>query len=345
MGYIRYGLLLELLSGVLLVMVAASLLSSLKTMTWQTALGVTIATLLVAQSIMAGRFLLRQEWSMRPTAFDDFSAYMRQWPNVLRDRSLDPFLQSKERELFANVEVWVVSGTKTPGLMILLNDRATFVGVRSAGLFLAPANQKLFSTKLEALKDRRLSSLVLPVDYPGALFALRSAGLGVNKITPVVIPFYSSTDDQVAAYFLDVNRAYLGQPGPVKTASTGAIADSGFRANISIMDLPGKLRPAQRFTFFVRIQNSSGTVWPSQIGSDEKFRLALQARWADSAERQTITLPYDLVPGESVILPVSFQAAGPGEHVLEIDMEQIGVGMFSQKGSTPLRVTVNVEPQ
>ena len=345
MGYIRYGLLLELLSGVLLVVVAVSLLVETKIRSWQAVAGILIAVLLVAQSAMAGRFLLRQEWSMRPTAIDDFGAYRREWTHVWRDRSLHVLLGPKESQLIDNVDVWVVSGTKTPGLMILLNDRPPFVGVRSAGLFLSDANQRVFSAKLEALHDRRLSSLVLPVDYPGSLFALRSAGLGINKITPIVIPFYSATDDQVDAYFLDVNRAYRGQPVPMKTVGTGPLPDSGYRADISISDLPSTLRPGQRFTLFARIQNNSGAVWPSQAGPDEKFRVVLNAGFTDSTEKQTITLPYDLPPGESALLPVIMHAGGPGKHLLELDMEQKGVARFAAKGSTPLTINLNVERQ
>ena len=345
MGYIRYGLLLELLSGVLMVMVTVSLLLETKIRNWRAVAGVMIAILLVTQSAMAGRFLLRQVWSMRPTALDDFNVYLRQWTHVWADRSLHDFLGAKESQLIDNVDVWVVSGTKTPGLMILLNNRPPFLGVRSAGLFLAAANQRVFSAKLEALHDRQLSSLVLPVDYPGSLFALRSAGLGVNKITPIVIPFYSATDDRVDAYFLDLNRAYLGQPVPMKTVGRGPIADSGYRADISIADLPPSIRPGQRFILFARIQNVSGAVWPSQAGPDGSFQVVLNAGFIDGAAQQTFTLAYDLNPGESVLLPVDLQAGGPGNHVLKLDMEQKGVTSFAAKGSTPLTVSVTVTSQ
>jgi hypothetical protein len=144
MGYIRYGLLLELLSGVLVVIAAAELLSASNRSVWRTALGFVLGGLLIVQSIMSIRFLLRQEWSMRPTVFDDSNAYFRQWKNVWSDRSVTRFLPEKERQRFDNVDVWIVSGTKTPGLMALLNDRATFMGVRWAGLFLAPENQRIF---------------------------------------------------------------------------------------------------------------------------------------------------------------------------------------------------------
>ncbi|PYS77448.1 MAG: hypothetical protein DMF66_09830 [Acidobacteria bacterium] len=220
MGYIRYGLYLEVLSGVLLVAVAASLFSGdaraaahaaahlhspSAASRWRKALAALVCAVLVAQSFLAARYVSRQEWSMRPTAFQDFGSYLQESKYLLRDRSIRALLSDDERGMFDRVGVWVVSGSKTAGLIPFLNDRAPVVGVRSAGIFVMEASRREFTRTLDRFEGRAMYSLALPEDYDEALLALHNAGLREGRVETVVIPFFAPSH-LVRLYIFEVTR-------------------------------------------------------------------------------------------------------------------------------------------
>lgn len=234
MGYIRYGLYLEVLAGVLLVGVAARLFGAderegaltgatpevarrrtarLSTLL-QTARGaslpgaalaVLVCAVLVAQSLLAARYVSQQEWSMRPTAFDDFDSYLNESKYLLRDRSIRPLLSESERASFDKVEVWVVSGSKTAGLLPFLNDRAPAIGVRSAGIFVMEASRREFARTLERFEGRAMYSIAIPEDYEGAVAALRNAGLKPGRSETITFPFFAPSHP-VRVYLFEVTR-------------------------------------------------------------------------------------------------------------------------------------------
>lgn len=246
MGYIRYGLYLEVLSGLLLVAVAARLFgvqagdearaagdlmneaarpatalgsSSLKTARgaspWRAALAWLVCAVLAAQSFVAARYVSREEWSMRPTAFDEPGAYLEESKYLLRDRSIGALLSDRERALFDRVGLWVVSGSKTAGLLPFLNDRAPVVGVRSAGIFLMDASRREFERALERFGGRAMYSIAIPEDYDGAVSALRNAGLRPGRSETVTFPFFAPSHP-VTVYLFEVARE--GDAGaPAKT--------------------------------------------------------------------------------------------------------------------------------
>jgi hypothetical protein len=233
MGYIRYGLYLEVLSGVLLVIIASKLFGAragedatqaarapssgrassaaraaaeaFGTPVWKKALAALVCAVLVAQSVLAGLYVSRQEWSMRPTAFDDFGAYADEARYVLRDRSIRALLSDEDRERFDRVGLWVVSGSKTAGLIPFLNDRAPVVGVRSAGIFAVDASRAEFARTLDLYGGRRMYSLALPEDYEDALKALRVAGLRGGRPETMTLPFFAPSHP-VHIYFFEVTR-------------------------------------------------------------------------------------------------------------------------------------------
>jgi hypothetical protein len=234
MGYIRYGLYLEVLSGVLLVIVASKLFGSragedltqaarvspserasraarapaaeaFGTPAWKKALAALVCAVLVAQSALAGFYVSRQEWSMRPTAFDDFDAYADEARYLLRDRSIRALLSDEDRERFDQVGLWVVSGSKTAGLIPFLNDRAPVVGVRSAGIFAVDASRAEFARTLDLYGGRRMYSLAFPEDYDDALKALRDAGLRGGRPETITFPFFAPSHP-VLIYFFEVTR-------------------------------------------------------------------------------------------------------------------------------------------
>ena len=154
---------------------------------------------------------------MRPTAFDDFDSYLNESKYLLRDRSIRPLLSDGERELFDKVDVWVVSGSKTAGLLPFLNDRAPVVGVRSAGIFVMEASRREFARTLDRFEGRAMYSIALPEDYEGAVAALRNAGLKAGRSETVVFPFFAPSHP-VRVYLFEVTRE--GDAGSGNTDET-----------------------------------------------------------------------------------------------------------------------------
>jgi hypothetical protein len=252
MGYIRYGLYLEVLSGVLLVAVAANLArggaqatpgrrdaaSPSQWTRWRKALAALVCAVLVAQSFLAARHVSQQEWSMRPTAFQDFGSYLQESRYLLRDRSIRALLSDRERETFDRVEVWVVSGSKTAGLMPFLNERAPVVGVRSAGLFVMEASRREFERTLERFEGRAMYSLALPEDYDGARAALHDAGLKEGRVETVVVPFFAPSHF-VRLYIFEVTRGRGQRDGTPTAKAEGATLNGSLCA-------PGILTSSRR---------------------------------------------------------------------------------------------------
>ena len=222
MGYIRYGLYLEVLAAVLLVAVAAGLFGADAAGVARArdasrrakapgatrpgaALAALVCAVLVAQSLMAARYVSREEWSMRPTAFDDFDSYLNESKYLLRDRSIRAWLPEGERETFDRVGLWVVSGSKTAGLIPFLNDRAPVVGVRSAGIFVMEASRREFARALDRFEGRAMYSIALPEDYEGAVSALHNAGLKAGPSETIVLPFFAPSH-LIRVYLFEVTR-------------------------------------------------------------------------------------------------------------------------------------------
>ena len=348
MGYIRYGLYLEVLSG-LLVVSAAARLGVVATPRWRHLLGVGLLVLLIVQSTYASIYLMRQEWSMRPTVFEQFDSFKEESRYIFRDRSSRAFLTEGVREKVDNVDVWVVSGAKTPALMLQLNPRARFIGVRYLGLLLTEPSREWLQRSLGDVHGEELWSLALPSDYGEALFALRKVGLGVGHIETMVIPFYAPTS-KVHVYFFEVLRRDPTKPPPVKTAGTSELPPEGYRARLGLVDSRTSLKPGETDTFFVRVENQGNVTWPSLGQSADRYRTVLRGRWlvngGEKAEETWQTfLPYDLPPGESTVLAITITAPiQRGDHTLEVDLIQEGVATFSERGSNAHHLTVQVEP-
>ena len=354
MGYVRYALYLEVLAGVLLVRLAALLAESFArdSPRLRAALCAPFVLILVAQSALACLYVLRTEWSQRPTFFTDPAGYARESKYLFRDRSLRALLAARERELFDGVEVWVVSGEKTAGLMPLLNRRAPFVNVRTPEYFITEAAREKYERALARFEGRRMYSFALPSDFGAALFELRFRGLQATRAERVELPFYSPTN-RVPVYFFEVARldAATRAREPTRTRTAGELPPDAYRAEVSLADAPATLKPGEPLTLFFRARNAGDAPWPSLGDERGGRRFLLRARWLDArggptgaAGADSPHTPYDLAPGESVPLPLTLRAPhAPGDYLLEAGMLHEGVASFEDRGSPPLRLAVRVE--
>src|SRR5205814_9749633 len=113
-GYSRYGILIELTSGAILVWFTVYLRKTFghlrSPLRWLPSIAVTC--LLLAQAAMALEYSAHHEWSTRPTLLTH-PENLRDAKLVLRDRNVTSGLSSEERASIANVDVWVTSNVKT----------------------------------------------------------------------------------------------------------------------------------------------------------------------------------------------------------------------------------------
>jgi hypothetical protein len=152
------------------------------------------------------------------------------------------------------------------------------------------------------------------------------------------------------------NSNAVRAPGstPAPPSEPSALPSSGFKAAITLVDPPDKLRVGQKETVRVKIKNNSDVMWwsrgaPANTRSDNKFYLAAGNRWL-KADGGLLTnmdgrygLSKDLAPGEEAEVPLVITAPkDPGEYTLEIDVVQEGVAWFSEKGSPTAKAKVTV---
>jgi hypothetical protein len=134
-----------------------------------------------------------------------------------------------------------------------------------------------------------------------------------------------------------------------------ALPENGFKASITLVDPPTKLRVGQKQTIRVKVKNASDVMWYARgaefnNSTDVKFVLAAGNRWLQSDDESLITdmdgrygLDKDLKPGEETEVPLVIAAPKePGEYILEVDAVQEGVAWFRDKGSPTARIKITV---
>lgn len=144
-------------------------------------------------------------------------------------------------------------------------------------------------------------------------------------------------------------------PSPVYGEVPGPLPENGFKAAITIVDAPAKLRVGQKQIVQVKIKNVSDVVWyargaKANTASSNQFYLAAADRWLDADGQKLVTdmdgrygLPQDLNPGEEVNVPLTITAPkDAGDYTLVVDLVQEQVAWFSDKGSTTAKAKISV---
>jgi len=161
--------------------------------------------------------------------------------------------------------------------------------------------------------------------------------LGCGKNTPSPSPVVQTTP-----------------PKTEKPSEPAALPNTGFKAELTLLEPPAKLRSGQKETVRVKVRNASDVIWWARGGAvnmrpDNKFYLAAGNRWLKS-DGSLLTnmdgrygLNKDLKPGEETEVPLLVTAPkDPGDYTLEVDLVQEGVAWFSEKGSATAKVKVTV---
>ncbi len=154
----------------------------------------------------------------------------------------------------------------------------------------------------------------------------------------------------VAVFQLPSDQATVDSP-PDATRTTGAapLPAAQRRAQLSVSTPPGPLAAGSRFTLEVTARNVGTTPWPCRGQNDSRFAVTVGGRYLDGWRRPLhkgsvrVLLPHDLLPGSAVTVLVSLLApAANGTHVLQLDVVQEHVAWFSDCGSPPALVAVEV---
>jgi hypothetical protein len=127
------------------------------------------------------------------------------------------------------------------------------------------------------------------------------------------------------------------------------LPDSGFHAELSVLNAPLQLRRGEQTTIEVLVKNASDTLWLTRERTVSPFQLNLANHWLDQAGRIIVNddgrgpPPHDLRPGEAVQIRLTVNAPRrAGTYQLEIDMLQESVSWFGLKGSQTWRGVVTV---
>jgi hypothetical protein len=353
MGYSRYGLYLEMLSGVAVVAVAAVLLGGTwrASASWRKSVVSLILVALVVQASAACVYAYGHEWSMRHTILH-FREYRNEARQILRDRSLTSYLTDEERARYANVGAWVVSGWKAAGLEVMLNESAPAIAVNYQEFLTTREAKRRFVQALNDAPTERIYSLCFPEDLNQAREFIRSRGLEVVSEEPVEVPLFSPTH-RLGMILLRV--AVPSEPeARAKFESSwmaAAFPEGDYRARVEwAAPPPAMLRAGERVSLSLRVRNEGGSVWPARGDTRGMFQVNAGDRWLDASAVRVVNdldgrraLESDLAPGASVSLQLDVTAPRePGEYTLEVDMIHEGVTFFREKGSTPLRTRVRV---
>src|SRR4029453_12256109 len=104
----------------------------------------------------------------------------------------------------------------------------------------------------------------------------------------------------------------------VKTA--GPLPENGFKAQITVTDVPTKMRPGEKATVQVKVKNVSDAQWYARGGElntnpDNRYYLAAGNRWLNAGDEKLVTnmdgrhgLDRDLKPGEGTTVPLQITA-------------------------------------
>lgn len=140
-----------------------------------------------------------------------------------------------------------------------------------------------------------------------------------------------------------------------RSRTPSALPDNGFKAAISLVDPPARLRAGEKAAIQVKVKNASDVLWYARgakvnDSSDTKFILAAGNRWLGAADEKLVSdmdgrygLNKDLQPGEETEIPLTITAPKePGDYVLEVDLVQEQVAWFHDKGSPTARTRITV---
>lgn len=216
-GYARYALFVEIIGGVTLVGFASRLLApNEKTLNHarplKVATGMLLLGALLAQCTLALKYIANNEWSMRPTVFQDPIAHQEEAVHLLKDYDLAKFLPPAEKESLTSVGMWVESGVLTSGFQSLLTGEASILCAYVNDYFYTPEGRDKFAAALQRRGPEGLASLCLASELDRCRANLARWQLEIVHTVPIDIPVYSGrTKVKMVLLTLAVPPAGIGR--------------------------------------------------------------------------------------------------------------------------------------
>ncbi len=145
------------------------------------------------------------------------------------------------------------------------------------------------------------------------------------------------------------SRLATGPRAVLPLSHDGALPDSGYRAELAILDAPATVAAEMPFTVRVRVRNAGDTPWPSwRDNMVHPVRLA--NHWSrDGGNMLAVTdgrteLPHRIQPGEELELDLAVTAPSTsGSCTLEVDLVHELIVWFKDRGSPTASVPIRVE--
>lgn len=348
LGYSRYGLHNEVIAGLVIVVIAASL--ARQSEPWRKFPGLILLLALGGQSVMGVKYLLKTEWGGRPTVVQDPGAYLSESRLFLRDRSLPAFLSPDERKMLETAPVWVESCVKSTGFEVLLAQQTPVISINHPEYFFTRESRKQFIAAVERLPGPLMASLCFAGELETAKQTIALRGLEIARVTPIDFPFFSN-HQRIGMMVIEIRRPEAVE-ARAKFASSwmnAAFPDADYRAEITALNAPPMMRAGENLALRFRVKNLGESDWPAVGNKEGRFQVNIGDRWLKSgnvinALDGRTGMPADLQPGQEVELILNVKAPGePGDYTLEIDMVHEGVTWFYERGAKPLRLNVRVE--
>ena len=347
----RYGLCQEVLAGVAIVTVAASLLTlkgSLK-YSWRTATAAAMFLALVLQCYFAVIYFGRTEWGGRTSVIGAPNDYAQEAKLMFRDRSLLSFQTDEDRNRFNNVRVWFETSAKSTGFEVLLNHRAPIIAARQQEFFTTRDAWRQFISRVESTGGNDMYSLCLSSELQRAKEAIALRGLEIGDIIPLDLPFFSARN-RISMMLIKVRIP--SQPEAKERFETAwmnaAFASKDYNEEIVALEPPATMHPGEKVDIRFKVKNLGSAVWPSVGTKDFKYQINMGNHWimdGVSNEDNRAAMSGDLPPGSQTDMKMTVKAPqAPGDYILEIDMVHEGVTWFKERGAHPLSLRIRVQP-
>src|SRR5205085_10296047 len=107
---------------------------------------------------------------------------------ILRDRSLASYLTDEERAKYSNVGAWIVSGWRSAGIEVLLNESAPAITVNYQEFLTTREARRRFVRAIDDAPEGRIYSLCFPEDLASAKELIRGRGLELLSEAVVEVP-------------------------------------------------------------------------------------------------------------------------------------------------------------
>ena len=171
-----------------------------------------------------------------------------------------------------------------------------------------------------------------------------ASGSAVNMTVRVQAPF--AVGSYRLQWGLRLGEDWLAVTGPVTASKVIVVGTQSPLYAVRFGDYQGPKSMAFRRDHLVIITatNIGSMTWQAN-GS---HRVEVGYRWVVPGGKSILPggrspLPHSVAPGRSATIALSVIAPpGPGTHVLHCDLDQVGVGWFSERGSSSLEVPIEV---